>query len=71
MKLYANKILTETLANLEFQLKDARALDFNEEFDAAISVFCLHWIPSVQEMMDTMKGIAKPQTRWKVCCIYI
>ncbi len=49
----------EPLANLEFQLKDARALDFNEEFDAAVSVFCLHWIPSEEEMMDTMKGITQ------------
>ena len=51
----------EPIENLKFQLKDARELlydlNFFEKFEAAISVFCLHWIPSEQEMIDTMKGV--------------
>lgn len=52
----------EPISNLAFQLKDARELhhdlNFFEKFELALSIFCLHWILSEQEMIDTMNGVA-------------
>jgi trans-aconitate methyltransferase len=32
-------------ANLSFALKDVRELDYMNEFDVAVSTFCLQWVP--------------------------
>ncbi|HWR70758.1 MAG TPA: methyltransferase domain-containing protein, partial [Dehalococcoidia bacterium] len=34
----------ERCPNISFVLKDAREIDFDEEFDAVFSNACLHWV---------------------------
>ncbi len=47
------------IPNLQIELKDACELDYHEEFDLIISVFCLHWIQDLESMEQAIQGIAR------------
>ncbi len=49
--------------NLAFLLKDARELDFAEEFDAVFSNACLHWVKDHQPVLDGIRRCLKPGGR--------
>lgn len=50
----------QSIENLSFELQDARALNFDDEtFDACISVFCLHWIYTLDDMRSALNHIAQ------------
>jgi trans-aconitate methyltransferase len=46
--------------NLSFLVKDARELDFNEEFDIIFSNACLHWIVNHLPVLEGIKRSLKP-----------
>jgi trans-aconitate 2-methyltransferase len=50
----------ERCPNVSFLLKDARALDFHEEFDAVFSNACLHWVIDHQSVLGGIKRCLKP-----------
>ncbi len=54
--LASRTFLKEKFLNLFFQLKDARYLDFNDEFDIVISNASLHW---VIDHLLVLRGIRK------------
>jgi trans-aconitate methyltransferase len=47
-------------SNISFLLKDARELDFAEEFDAVFSNACLHWIIDHQPVLAGIRRCLKP-----------
>ena len=54
---------SQARANLRFEVMDARALDFDGEFDVIVSFNALHWVP---EQATALRGIAaalRPQGR--------
>jgi ubiquinone/menaquinone biosynthesis C-methylase UbiE len=57
--------------NLTIELKDACALDYHEEFDLVVSVFCLHWIRDLESMEQAIKGIARSlKPGGKFCAVF-
>jgi len=46
--------------NVSFLLKDARELDFDEEFDAVFSNACLHWVIDHQPVLAGIGSCLKP-----------
>lgn len=51
---------SERCPNLTFFLKDAGAMDFDEEFDAVFSNACLHWIIDHKSVLEGIKRCLKP-----------
>lgn len=45
------------LPNLTIELKDARNLDYQEQFDAAISVHCIHWFDNLEQLEAFLSGV--------------
>jgi trans-aconitate 2-methyltransferase len=50
----------ERCPNISFILKDAREIDFDEEFDAVFSNACLHWVIDHRHVLAGIKGCLKP-----------
>jgi len=50
------KALESQVSNLTFQVMDAQALTFNEEFEAVFSNSAMHWLPNPQA---AVQGIAR------------
>jgi trans-aconitate 2-methyltransferase len=53
----------ERCPNISFVLKDARELDFDEEFDAVFSNACLHWVIDHQPVLAGIRRCLKPSGR--------
>ena len=53
----------ERCPNVSFLLKDAREIDFNEEFDAVFSNACLHWVIDHRPVLAGVKRCLKPSGR--------
>lgn len=51
------------LANLRFELADARHLTYREEFDLVVSFNALHWVPEQQEALRSIHAALKPAGR--------
>ena len=51
---------SEYYPNLTFFLRDARAMDFDREFDAVFSNACLHWIIDHKSVLGGIKRCLKP-----------
>ncbi|MBD6616370.1 methyltransferase domain-containing protein [Komarekiella sp. 'clone 1'] len=49
--------------NLTFQHKDARELDFKNEFDIIVSFACLHWITDHLPILEGIKRSLKPTSQ--------
>jgi trans-aconitate methyltransferase len=49
---------------LKFTLADARALQFEEPFDAVFSNAALHWIPEAGSVVESIARILKPRGRF-------
>jgi trans-aconitate 2-methyltransferase len=49
--------------NVAFLLKDARDLDFPEEFDAVFSNACLHWVVDHRPVLAGIRRCLKPSGR--------
>ncbi len=49
--------------NLTFILKDARHLNFDEEFDAVFSNACLHWVIDHQSVLAGIRRCLRPSGR--------
>jgi trans-aconitate 2-methyltransferase len=49
--------------NLTYFLRDARHLDFDEEFDAVFSNACLHWVLDHRPVLQGIKKCLKPSGR--------
>jgi trans-aconitate 2-methyltransferase len=49
--------------NVSFLLKDAREIDFNEEFDAVFSNACLHWVVDHRPVLAGIRRCLKPSGR--------
>jgi trans-aconitate methyltransferase len=47
-------------ANLSFALKDVRELDYVNEFDVAVSTFCLQWVPDKAAAFRGIRRSLKP-----------
>ena len=45
--------------NLTIELRDACKLNYHQEFDVVVSVFCLHWIQEIESMQRAIQGIAQ------------
>jgi len=54
---------SEYYPNVAFLLKDARALDFCQEFDAVFSNACLHWVIDHQPVLAGIRTSLKPSGR--------
>lgn len=50
----------ESFPNLAFLVKDARQLDFNNEFDVIVSFACLHWVIDHRPVLEGIKKSLKP-----------
>jgi trans-aconitate 2-methyltransferase len=50
----------ERCPNISFVLKDAREIDFDEEFDAVFSNACLHWVIDHQPVLAGIRRCLKP-----------
>jgi trans-aconitate methyltransferase len=53
----------ERCPNISFHLKDAREIDFDEEFDAVFSNACLHWISDHRPVLAGIRRCLKPGGR--------
>ncbi len=51
---------SNTHSNLVFIVKDAREIDFEEEFDIVFSNACLHWIVDHLPVLEKIKRTLKP-----------
>ena len=49
---------------LRFEVCDARALPFDQEFDAVFSNAALHWIPEAEQVVDGISHALKPGGRF-------
>ncbi len=49
--------------NISFVLKDAREIDFDQEFDAVFSNACLHWVVDHQAVLAGIRRCLKPSGR--------
>ena len=47
-------------ANLSFALKDVRELDYMNEFDVAVSTFCLQWVPDKAAAFSGIRRSLRP-----------
>jgi trans-aconitate 2-methyltransferase len=47
-------------ANLSFALKDACELDYMQEFDVAVSTFCLQWVPDKAAAFGGIRRSLRP-----------
>jgi trans-aconitate methyltransferase len=61
--LAATRYSPEHCPNVSFVLKDARELDFDEEFDAVFSNACLHWVIDHQPVLAGIRKCLKPSGR--------
>jgi trans-aconitate 2-methyltransferase len=61
--LAAKQCPPERCPNVSFLLKDAREIDFDEEFDAVFSNACLHWVIDHQPVLSGIKRCLKPSGR--------
>ncbi|MBN2099503.1 MAG: methyltransferase domain-containing protein [Dehalococcoidia bacterium] len=61
--LAATRYPPERFPNITFFLKDAREIDFDEEFDAVFSNACLHWVVDHQSVLAGVKRCLKPNGR--------
>lgn len=52
-----------TLANLRFEVADARRLPFRNEFDLVVSFNALHWVPEQGEALKSIRTALKPTGR--------
>jgi trans-aconitate methyltransferase len=50
----------ECFPNISFLMKDARELDFDEEFDAVFSSACLHWVVDHRAVLAGIRRSLKP-----------
>lgn len=53
------KQATSPLSNLTIELKDARDLDYHEQFDVAVSVHCIHWFDNIEQLETFLSGVYK------------
>jgi len=53
----------ERCPNISFVLKDAREIDFDEEFDAVFSNACLHWVIDHRSVLTGIRRCLKPSGR--------
>ena len=53
----------ERCPNISFVLKDAREIDFDEEFDAVFSNACLHWVIDHRPVLASIRRCLKPSGR--------
>ena len=53
----------ERYPNISFVLKDAREIDFDEEFDAVFSNACLHWVIDHRPVLAGIRRCLKPSGR--------
>lgn len=58
-----SKFTGDKYGNLDFQLADALALDFVDEFDLVVSFACLHWIKNHLLVLQGVKQSLKPGGR--------
>jgi trans-aconitate 2-methyltransferase len=61
--LASRRFPSEHYPNIAFLLKDAKALDFPEEFDAVFSNACLHWVIDHQPVLAGIRSCLKPSGR--------
>src|SRR5262245_9022844 len=52
-----------TLANLRFEVADARRLPYRDEFDLAVSFNALHWVPEQDAALGSIRAALKPGGR--------
>jgi trans-aconitate methyltransferase len=50
-------------SNLDFQVMDARKLEFNQEFDLIFSNAALHWIVDQKPVLEGIQRSLKPKGR--------
>jgi trans-aconitate 2-methyltransferase len=55
-----NRYTRERCPNVSFLLKDARELDFDEDFDAVFSNACLHWVIDHRPVLAGIRRCLKP-----------
>ena len=53
----------ERCPNISFVLKDAREIDFDEEFDAVFSNACLQWVADHQSVLAGIRRCLRPSGR--------
>ncbi len=58
----------EAISNLTFKQQDVTQLNFNEEFDFAYSIFCLHWVSDQQTAIQKIAQSLKPGGK---CFLYM
>ena len=64
---FASSHFGRTLANLRFEMADARTLPFKDQFDLVVSFNALHWVPGqdavLRSIRSAMKSSGKAQLR--------
>lgn len=61
--LAATRYPPERFTNITFFLKDARQIDFDEEFDAVFSNACLHWVVDHRAVLTGIRRCLRPSGR--------
>jgi len=63
-----SKYSPEEFRNLSFQVADASALPFREEFDLVVSFACLHWVRDHQPVLSGIRQSLVPGGRILLQC---
>ncbi len=56
----SNHFGPDSYPNLRFEVADARRLTFHQEFDFAVSLNALHWVPEQDEALRSIHSALKP-----------
>lgn len=60
---FAEKAAAESgITNLRYAVRDARQLEFRQEFDAAVSFNALHWVPEQETALRSLHASLRPDS---------